>query len=356
MSQKAKPQIVPTLISSGVVVWSAVLLLLFVAVLMLYSSFVALQRVKGDLTKPVLTTIVTEAGKITAPAGWEAYANDDENVVIFRHRGSGFPLIRVLSTQDSKNLYHALDVNSALLVRRIATSVVQLAGTNSVIPAVKLSGSEIVTVKPGVSAVHFTFSTDEVRGEGLYFFLGDRRYLAWGMALENDVESCRDIQWFMNRPQNSLALPDLPEDIERPTVDSSKQTAESNRQTLDEVNRELALWRLFAERAKTEPIASLLPAINHFREAVQLLSSIRQENGIISGEDYERYLALKDQRAKIVSEWFVRLEKFRAMKDVEGAKNQAQFIADHLTLKGEGPLARQARDILAEIQAAGGGN
>ena len=347
MNPPKKPQIVPTLLSSRVIVWSFVLVLLFVGLTLLYFSVLSLKRACEEYVKPVSTPVEHPWLTVVEPAGWKMYAVEQSGVWLFRESPSTGAVIHVVMSQDETLRYQALDLNRALLLRRLARTL-DPSGDRSL--ALELSGAAVVTVRPGVLGVRFVFFDTLHRcGTGLYFLYGDRSYLVCGMADEQDRVAWDEIEEFVSRPEETIVLPTAFEDIERPIVDSALLTPERNREVLNNVDREMAMWHLFSERAETEPAAALLPAIEHFRDAVRLLSSIRQEETLLSGEEFQRYRVLLKRRQATLREWFVLLDKFRAMKDLDGAKRQADFIRQHATLVGEAPYARRALDVYNEI-------
>ncbi len=353
MNSPKKPQIVPTLLSSRVLVWSAVLVLLFAGLTSLYFSHLAYLRVRAEFAKPVATAVEHPALTVIEPPGWKSYAKDEHGVWLFRESPAAGASIRVIVQQDESLRYQALDLNRALLLRRLAQAMNtsgRLPDSNANALSLELSGTAVVTVRPGVLGVRFVFF-DSLgrRGTGLYFLYGERSFLIYGLANVGDDATWAEIEKFVTRPEESIVLATAFEDIERPVVDSALLTPERNREVLGEVDRELAMWRLFSERAETEPAAALLPAIEHFRDAVRLLSSIRQEATLLSGAEFDRYRVLLERRQATLREWVVLLDKFRAMKDFEGAKRQADFIRRHATLVGEAPYARRALDVYNEI-------
>ena len=212
----------------------------------------------------------------------------------------------------------------------------------------KVVGTELLTVRPGISAVRMLFDIGERNGEAMVFYAGDVRYVLWGLWLDEDLESAQDVHLFFRRIFDSFEMPELCELIDRPVVDSGTFTAEQNAETLRHVGREIALWRMFAERAEAEPETALLPALVHYREALRLLSSIRQENVALGSEDFKLFQRLRERRRRDVDEWFVVLDKAVAMGDWEKARSQAKWIISHATLNGERPDVRRAADILAE--------
>ena len=157
----------------------------------------------------------------------------------------------------------------------------------------------------------------------------------------------------MSRLFDVMEIPDSRESIDRPIVNSGRLTAEQNERVHMQVEREMALWRLFADRVETGTNAALLPALKHYREALRLLSSIRQERLALGTDDYKRYLTFLERRRRDVEEWFVVLDKAMAMRDWDAARSQAKWIIDHATLTGERIDARRASDALAKIPEEG---
>ena len=348
MGKKLKPTIVPTLRSAKTAAWGALLVGAFFALLMLYLAYGRLAAAERRLATPVRTEVASPFGTVKVPAGWEAYSVDRENMRMLRRQDSTIPLIEINVMRAPQYAYRALDGNPALLVRRIAEHVRHEPTAEGVSSLVDLLGSEIVQIKPGVNGIRFVFDAGEARGCGLEFYLGDKRYFIWGYA-PHAAPEIAEIEAFMRHVFESVTLPDTLEDFDRPVVDSSQQTAESNARVFAEVERERAMWKLFSERAESERASSLLPAIQHFRKLIRLLAGIRQEESFIAGEDFRRYQRLLKLRRETVREWFVLMEKYRAVKDFRAARRQAKFIVDHATLVGEGLDQRRAAEALARM-------
>jgi len=208
-------------------------------------------------------------------------------------------------------------------------------------------GSEQLTVRPGVTAVRMLFDIAGYDGEAMVFYAGDIRYVLWGLWKDDDKDAAADINGFFRRMFEDFDLPERREYIDRPVVDSGKLTSKMNADMLRQVQREMALWRLFAARAEAEPDAALLPALQHYREGLRLLSSIRQERIALSSDDFKLYQRLLEERREDVDEWFVVLDKAVAMRDWDKARRQARWIMSHATLTGERADVRRAADILA---------
>ena len=352
MKKKLKPALVPTLLSMRVVVWSAVLVALFFAVLALYLAKTASRERRLAYAQPVSTPIVAPEITVSMPRGWRAYSQEEGEIRLFKAAPEARPLIEVRVDRDASFRFQALDLNPALLSRILFQ---QLAAENwrDGQNGVDLHGQELVRVEPGIEGVRFAFSYGGADGYALMCLSGDRRYLVWGAADRADGESIREICEFIQYPLRSFQLPEKSEPFARPVVQSGLLTAENNRKVLEEVGREMAMWRLFSGRVEAEPTASLLPAISHFRKALGLLSSIRQESGLVNSPDFATYERLLEIRRQMVSEWFVLLDKCQATGDIEGAKRQASYIAEHATLDGEAHEAQLANDRLKQLERGG---
>ncbi len=211
----------------------------------------------------------------------------------------------------------------------------------------KVVGLERLTVRPGVTAVRMLFDLGEHDGEAVVFYAGNVRYVLWGLWRDEDGHSAEEIHAFFRRLFEDFDIPMMREHIDRPVVDSSRFTAELNEATYLQVGREQALWRLFAARAEAEPESALLPALLHYREALRLLSTIRQERVALVSDDFKLYERLVEKRHRDVEEWFVVLDKAIAMRDWDKARSQAKWIMSHATLTGERVDVRRAADILA---------
>lgn len=349
MKMKVKPAIVPTLVSARAAVWSSVLIALFLALVSLNLARIRAREAEASYRRPVETPISGSGLATSVPRGWKAYRALQEEVCMYKRLEGGFPQIEIEVQIDSRFTYCALDQNPVIIARRIAEELREEAPEKWANPTVVISGTEIVPVKPGIAGVHFAFFVEEFRGEGLFFYVGDRKYLIWGIASEEDAVARDEIHDYISRPFSTLVLPDLREDIDRPVVHSGRLTAADNRRVLEAADREFAMWELFSERAASEPASALLPAIQHFREALRLLATIRQEASLLGKPDFANYRKLCEIRQRTVKEWFVMLDKYKSMGDVERVRSQAKFICDHATLQGEAQDARRAIDVLMEL-------
>lgn len=360
MRPKEKPSIIPTFVSSRNLVWSSVLVALFLACLFLHFSRLRAIAAAAEYAKPVGGTITACGLSVQIPDGWQTYSVTNGVITLTKNRDTRVPFIEVNITESDNNLFRALDCNPSLVERHLYGEFVD-SGLKEVNgePIVALQGSEVIPVRAGVSGLRFLYDIESTAktyvGSGVRFNYGTRDFFVWGIADSSDAVSEAEIRRFTTRTFETLHLPAAAEEIERPVIHSGHLTAESNRKTLNEAERELAMWRLFSERAESEPAAALLPAIRHFREAIRLLASIRQETGLIASKDYSLYRELMARRSEEVRAWFVLLDKHRAMGDREAAKQQATYIRDHATLMGEANDARRAADELnriAQLEAA----
>jgi len=352
-----KPAVVPTVYSLRSVLGSLVMLALFGALVCLYNAYGSLSAARARLREPVPTTVKTSLYSVTLPFGWAEYSVDGDSITMFRTHGRTMPALHISAERDPGFAYHALDKNPTVILRRVSTSLVE-SQIDGVLPDTlfEIVGTEILTIKPGVSAVRMLFDDEDREGAGYVFYVGDVRYVMWEIHEDADTAAADEADDFFRHLFERFDIPPMREQITRPVVNSGELTAEVNAATHLKIGREMALWRLFAARAEAEPDAALLPALQHYREALTLLSSIRQERAALDTEDFVRYQALLRKRREDVNEWFVVLDKAVAMRDWKKARAQAEWIMRHATLKGERMDVRRAADILATKIPAESGN
>lgn len=351
-ARSEKPILVPTAVSAKVALWSLVYAAAFGALLWVYRTHGAIEAARAELSRPVVTNVENSRFAVDLPPGWSEYAKDDNSVTAFRDKGENPPILRIVAVHDERFAFHALDVNPVVVLKLVlddmASDEIKGVSSNAVL---KATGSEVLTVKPGVNAVRLIFDMDELKGETVVFYQGSVRYLIWAVWHHGDDAASSQIDSFCKRLFDDFDIPDLRESIDRPVVHSGQLTSEINEKIHGQVSREMAMWNLFAARAKTEPDVALLPALRHYREALRLLSSIRQERAALATADFARYCALLEARRRDVAEWFVVLDKAVAMRDWEKARRQAQWIMKHATLTGERLDARRAEETLAKVEA-----
>lgn len=347
-----KPAVVPTVLSQKSTLWSLVLIALFGALMWLYLSWSALAGARERLAEPVASSVSTEYFTVDIPPGWQEYSVDGPSIAIWRDRGGELPILHFLAERDEGFSYHALDTNPAIVLRAIdedieSENIPMLPKTLSLVSR----GMGVFTVKPGISAVRvlFDFDTAPFCGAAVVFYSGDVRYVIWSVWPEDDGKVASEIRSYLDGLFDALQIPEFRESIDRPVVDSGKLTAELNERTHLQIGREMALWKLFSARAEAEPDAALLPALKHYREALRLLSTIRQERLALASDDFALYGSLLEKRRRAVDEWFVVLDKAVAMQDWKRAREQAQWIMSHATLTGERADVRRASETLAGI-------
>ena len=343
-----KPAVVPTVYSLRAVLGSLVMLAIFGALVCLYNAYDSLSEARARLLEPVPTIVETSLYSVSLPSGWAEYSVDGESITVFKTPGRTIPALHISAERDPSFAYHALDKNPTVILRRVSTSLVesQIEGI-STDPMFEVVGTEILTIKPGVSAVRMLFDDEERDGESYVFYVGDVRYVVWEIHEDDDTVTEKEVSSFFRHLFERFEIPPMREQIDRPVVNSGELTADVNAATHLKIGREMALWRLFAARAEAEPDAALLPALQHYREALTLLSSIRQERAALDTEDFVRYQALLQKRREDVAEWFVVLDKAVAMRNWKKARAQAEWIMRHATLTGERMDVRRASDILA---------
>ena len=343
-----KPVLVPTAYSARVMLWSLALVALFGALLWGYCAWSAFAQARAKVGEPVQGVVETPFYTVRLPLGWETYARDGNALAVFRKKGQDVPVIFCFAEQDAGFSYHALDLNPAIVFHLVEEDILaaRLAGMPATLP-MKVIGLERLTVRPGITAARMLFDIGSRDGEAMVFYAGDVRYVLWALWDDEDAFAAADIHGFFRRLFEDFDIPELRESIDRPVVDSGQFTAEVNAATLLQVEREFALWRLFAARAETEPDTALVPALQHYREALRLLSSIRQERVALASDGFKLYQRLLEERRKDVAEWFVVLDKTVAMGDWDKARRQANWIISHATLTGERVDVRRAADVLA---------
>ena len=343
-----KPVLAPSVYSMRVALWSLSLVILFGVLLWCYSGWDSLAKARERLGEPVQKTVEMPLYSVKLPLAWEAYCTNGNALAVFRSKGQDIPIIFLFTERDPGFPYHALDMNPSILFHLVEEDILaeHLAGLPDELPT-KVYGTEQLTVRPGVNAARMLFDIGEHDGEAMVFYAGDVRYVLWSLWPDDNAQVAGEIHRFFRHLFEDFSIPDLRESIDRPVVHSGLFTAELNAATHLKVDREFALWRLFAARAEAEPDAALLPALQHYREALRLLSSIRQERIALSSDDFKLYQRLLEKRRKDVDEWFVVLDKAVAMRDWDKARKQAKWIMSHATLTGERADVRRAADILA---------
>lgn len=354
MKQSEKPVIVPNAVSLGGALWTVVLVIYFLAALAVYTRWDRLEAARAELAKPVETPVGNAYFSTTVPAGWNCYEAGTNAVTCYKGDPQTAPMILVWAWRDPANAYRALDLNPALAVRQISAlleSSLKFQGKSLPPEVVDV---DLVSVKPGTTATKAYFVLPYGRGNAYGFFRGEIRYFVIGVWPNDDLagreEVCSRIEHIFDR----FELPETVERFTRPIVNSAEQEVGEHTRILKLVAREQALWKLFAGRVETEPEAALLPAIEHFRKALELLSSLREERQLLESEDFKLYNTFLARRAALVREWFVLLDKYRAIGDRKAAREQAEAILRRATLEEESLDRRRAGACLAELNAEEG--
>ena len=346
-AKNAKPTQVPTLHAARTALWCLVYLLAFGVLYWVYTTHGKLEAARAQLHEARPTPVATPLFKAQIPAGWAEYAVSGTEVTARRKKGQGLPVLHISAERDAAYAYRALDLNQAVVLRVLddmiaRENIAELKG-DTVLEGI---GSERIVVMPGIDAMHLLFDCQAYEGEALLFFAGEVRYVIWGIWQDGDLTIRREIGGFIRRLFEEFEIPEMREAIDRPVMHSGQLSPEVNAAAYEQIGRELALWKLFAARAEREPDTALLPALQHFREALRLLASIRQERMVLASDDFKLYEKLLKERRKDVDEWFVILDKLVAMRDWEKARRQAKWIQKHATLTGERIDVRRATEIL----------
>lgn len=349
MQKNLKATVVPTVLSSKGTLWCVLFVGYFFALLGLYNFSDEIRDLSAELKKPVVTTVETDYFSLVLPAAWQEYSLTNGILEVRRVAGQRLPFIQVIPDQDPAYAFVALDTNPSVLMRRYEEIVFQSLGER--LPVHNI-GSDVILLHPGCQAImHFLEVGDDKHGYALFFYDGDVRFIVMAVVEKDDQAGIDEMVDYFGSTARKIFLPDRRDAIDRPLVNSNAFTSEQSRRLHEQVNRELALWNLFRGRAEVQPEAYLEPAIRHYRKALELKSSLREEADLLMTDDFRKYEAFLAQRRMIVREWFVRLDKLIGMKNVEAAKAQAQYIIEHATLVDESLDARRASDILASLNA-----
>lgn len=353
MNKTDRPFILPTALSSGTMLWSLVFGLYFLAALLGYFAWCRLAAAEARLAEKTPTHVESQYFHCTLPKSVDAYSIQDDVLVMYLDGTNRLPVLTVSAFRDPGIAYRAIDANPALCALNIKWGLrsfgIEEYVESSCGPIVL--GTDFSRIKPGVLAARAYF--DLGTNEGLAYFtaIGDTCYFVfalWEDGRRLDVESLREelLKFF-----DGIEFIASPDRFARPHVNSAELTAEEHEKILFEARREEMLWRMFAERIGTEPETALVAAIEHFRKFLELRSSVREEREVVESEDFKRYERLLEQRARVVREWFVLLDKHLATGDLEAAHRQSDFIQRHATLVEESLDRARAAGISAKLAA-----
>ena len=204
-----KPVLVPTAYSSRAALWTLALLVVFGALLWDYCAWSALSKSSAKLKEPVQETVKMPLYTVRLPLGWETYAKDGDALAVFRRKGEDVPLVFCFAERGEGFAFHALDVNPIIVFHIVEEDIraAHIDGMPDPMP-MKVVGTELLTVRPGISAVRMLFDIGERNGEAMVFYAGDVRYVLWGLWLDEDLESAQDVHLFFRRIFDSFEMPE----------------------------------------------------------------------------------------------------------------------------------------------------
>lgn len=352
MNNTQRPVIVPSALSSGTVLWCIVFGLYFAAALCMYNAWCRLTDAEGRLASPSSVVIDTGLYSCRIPDGVRRYSLDGDRLVMYFSERGSTPLTAMGAIRDPSIKYRAIDINpalGALNIQRMLESIGVIDKDSKEVPVVL--GCDHTHIKPGVMSARFYYDLGDKEGLAYACCLGDTVYFTvslWDDGLRIDVESLRVYMLAFFKGVDFRVSPDC---FARPYVNTAELTSADHERIIAEVTREKMLWQMFADRVATEPESALVSAIEHYRKALELLSSVREEREELSSPDFLRYEGFLMQRARVVREWFVIMDKHLATGDDEAAKKQAEFIQRHATLIEESLDRRRAADVLERLVA-----
>ena len=353
MSKQIRPVIIPTALSSGTMLWTAVLILYFLAASAAYTAWCRLSAAEKRLAEPSRIHVEAELFHCTLPESAVRYSLEGNRLAVFFDATNDVPAMVVRASRNPAIAYRAIDANPVFGIMHVRRELEDLGfDTGSgIADAPTVIGSDFAPVKPGVIAARTYFNFGAGEGISYCFALGDTSYgalLFWNDAERYGLEVLRTkiLKFF-----DGLELIASPDRFARPNVNSATLTAADHERIISEAERERVLWRMFADRVATEPDTALVSAIEHFRKLLALKSSVLEEREILESEDFRRYEKLLERREAVVGEWFVLLDKYVAIGDDAAAREQAEFIRRHATLIEESLDCRRAAAIGAKLAA-----
>lgn len=352
MNKNERPIVVPTALSCGVILWSLVFAAYFGAALFAYFAWCRFDVARTRLATPEPTPVRAELFSCLVPANYARYSLRGNHLTMHRFADRDVPLMSFVAQRDPAFAYRALDLNPAFLAQRIKKLLEDEGlvkdGDGSSDPIVL--STEMLHAWSGHPTASAFFDLGAREGIAYMLFAGDICVMmvsVWEDAERVDIEK---VHMSLARLTQNIDLPFAPERFTRPIVNSAELDADEHARILGEVARERALWKLFAARVESEPEAVLLPAIEHFRRMLSLLSSVREERDVLGSDDFRLYERFLKRRAAVLKDWFVLLDKHLAVGDLPAAEKQADFIVRHATLEDESLSRRRAGQTLAEIK------
>ena len=323
----------------------ALLVAAFLLLLLVYLQWGRVRDLLAELGRPLPYTLADDRLTVSPDPAWGAFATigDDRptRFLLLREHADGTGALVVLqTTRDPDLAARALDLSPAVLASKLTASHAAVLGRAQ---PVRLLGVETRPHAAGVVAAHFFFDADDDHGEGILFYVDDVEYLFWG---HRGGDGSPALAPFFASVGGAVSLPEgLRDAFDRPVVDSNALTFAETRAVAEEAERERAAARTAAARDE------LVPALGHYRKALRLLSSIREEDLLLDSPEADRFRALADDRRRQVDAWFARLDRAVGMGDVEAARRQAAFIRDNATLAGEAPDRLRAEAALRALPA-----
>ena len=346
MAKPDRPTLPFTLHGQRRLIVGALLVAAFLLALLIYLQWGRVRDLRAELAQPLPYTLVDDRFTVSPDPAWGAYATiggDDRptRLLVFSERPDGSGATVVLQTTRAPALAaRALDLSPAVLATKLTASHTAAIGRAQ---PVRLLGVETRPHAAGVVAAHFFFDAEDDHGEGILFYVDDVEYLFWG---HRGGEGSPALAPFFAAVGGAVTLPEgLRDTFARPVIDSNALTFAQARAVAEEAERERAAARTAADRA------DLVPALDHYRKALRLLSSIREEDLLLDSPEADRFQALAEDRRRQVDDWFDRLDRALGMGDTEAAHEQAAFIRDNATLEGEAPDRLRAEATLRALPA-----
>ncbi len=344
MAKPDRPTLPFTLHGQRRLIAGVLLVAAFLLALLIYLQWGHIRDLRAELAQPLPYTLVSDRLTVSPDPAWGAFATigDDRptRFLLFTEHPDGTGALAVLqTTRDPGLAARALDLSPAVLATKLTASHAAIGRSQPV----RLLGVETRPHAAGVVAAHFFFDAEDDHGEGILFYVDDVEYLFWG---HRGGEGSPALAPFFAAVGGAVTLPEgLRDDFARPVIDSNALTFEQTRAIAEEAERERAAARTAADRA------DLVPALVHYRKALSLLSSIREEDILLDSPEADRFQALAEERRRQVDDWFAKLDRAHGMGDTEAARTQAAFIRDNATLEGEAPDRLRAEAILRALPA-----
>ena len=345
MAKPDRPTLPFTLHGQRRLIAGALLVAAFLLLLLVYLQWGRVRDLLAELGRPLPYTLADDRLTVSPDPAWGAFATigDDRptRFLLLREHADGTGALVVLqTTRDPDLAARALDLSPAVLASKLTASHAAVLGRAQ---PVRLLGVETRPHAAGVVAAHFFFDADDDHGEGILFYVDDVEYLFWG---HRGGDGSPALAPFFAPVGGAVSLPEgLRDAFDRPVVDSNALTFADARAVAEEAERERAAARTAADRGE------LVPALGHYRDALRLLSSIREEDLLLDSPEADRFQALAEDRRRQLDDWFARLDRAVGMGDVEAARRQAAFIRDNATLAGEAPDRLRAEAALRALPA-----